>query len=75
MTQRKLTTSRAGGGGKTKQRQEKIRAKNEKLDENRAKRIDREKMAKKEGAGGEDKAQSNGGIHPSRLARLPGLGQ
>ncbi|PTB70449.1 hypothetical protein BBK36DRAFT_1155255 [Trichoderma citrinoviride] len=63
----------AGGGGKGQGRKDKIMEKNKKLDENRAKRIEKEKTAKEENNGG-----SNGSarmdIHPSRLARLPGLG-
>ncbi|KAG5924209.1 hypothetical protein E4U61_001348 [Claviceps capensis] len=69
----------AGGGGSTKFRKDKIREKNVKLDENRAKRIDKEKTAKHQG-GGEKKgrqgkeAEVEVGVHPSRLARNPGLG-
>ncbi|KAG5943010.1 hypothetical protein E4U59_000740 [Claviceps monticola] len=69
----------AGGGGSTKFRKEKIREKNVKLDENRAKRIDKEKTAKQQG-GGEKKGRQGKeagvevGVHPSRLARNPGLG-
>ncbi|KAG5928219.1 hypothetical protein E4U42_001103 [Claviceps africana] len=39
----------AGGGGSTQFRKDKIRDKNIKLDENRAKRIDKEKSAKQDG--------------------------
>ncbi|KAG6119344.1 hypothetical protein E4U13_007814 [Claviceps humidiphila] len=69
----------AGGGGSTKFRKDKIREKNVKLDENRAKRIDKEKTAKQQG-GGEKKGRQGKeagvevGVHPSRLARNPGLG-
>lgn len=65
----------AGGGGKTKFRKDKIREKNKKLDENRSKRIEKEKTAKVEGGsgGGAQREQNVGGIHPSRLARNPGL--
>jgi nucleolar protein 6 len=62
----------AGGGGKTKQRQEKIREKNRKLDENRSKRIEKEKNVKVE----KKQEHSNpmeGSMHPSRMARTPGL--
>ncbi|KAG5991528.1 hypothetical protein E4U52_003555 [Claviceps spartinae] len=68
----------AGGGGSTKFRKDKIREKNVKLDENRAKRIDKEKTAKQQG-GGEKKGRQGKeagvevGVHPSRLARNPGL--
>ncbi|KAG5983277.1 hypothetical protein E4U55_000355 [Claviceps digitariae] len=77
----------AGGGGSTQFRKDKIRDKNFKLDENRAKRIDKEKndkQAKQQGAQGGGAAKTEqgqgrrdgmaGGIHPSRLARTPGLG-
>ncbi|KAG5956770.1 hypothetical protein E4U57_002287 [Claviceps arundinis] len=69
----------AGGGGSTKFRKDKIREKNVKLDENRAKRIDKEKTAKQQ-SGGEKKGRQGkdagveAGVHPSRLARNPGLG-
>ncbi|KFG83479.1 RNA binding protein [Metarhizium anisopliae] len=63
----------AGGGGKTKFRKDKIREKNQKLDENRAKRIERERAAKEEGGG--QREEGSAGIHPSRLARIPGLGE
>lgn len=64
---------RAGGGGKTKFRKDKIREKNQKLDENRAKRIERERAAKEESGG--QREEGSAGIHPSRLARIPGLGE
>ncbi|KAK2590756.1 hypothetical protein QQS21_011568 [Conoideocrella luteorostrata] len=72
----------AGGGGKTKFRQDKIREKNKKLDENRSKRIEKERTAKLEGGGwkkenaaaeGYGHGGGDGGIHPSRLARNPML--
>ncbi|KID95269.1 RNA binding protein, partial [Metarhizium majus ARSEF 297] len=63
----------AGGGGKTKFRKDKIREKNQKLDENRAKRIERERAAKEESGG--QREEGSAGIHPSRLARVPGLGE
>ncbi|KAK2673113.1 hypothetical protein RAB80_010656 [Fusarium oxysporum f. sp. vasinfectum] len=63
----------AGGGGKTKQRQDKIKEKNRKLDENRAKRIERERMAKEENKGkGDTRKAGEDGIHPSRRAHIPG---
>ncbi|UKZ74180.1 hypothetical protein TrVFT333_001839 [Trichoderma virens FT-333] len=65
----------AGGGGKSQGRQDKIMEKNKKLDENRAKRIEKEKTAKEENqTNGKSNASSKMDIHPSRLARLPGLG-
>lgn len=73
-----LHRTRAGGGGKTQHRKDKIREKNIKLDENRAKRIEREKNAKTENAagGGASQAQQSSSmedaIHPSRRARVPG---
>ncbi|KAK5998873.1 putative RNA-binding protein [Cladobotryum mycophilum] len=65
----------AGGGGKNQNRQNKIFEKNKKLDENRTKRIEKEKTDKVENGGTKDQSQATGGIHPSRLARLPNLGQ
>ncbi|KAL6698507.1 hypothetical protein J3F84DRAFT_367867 [Trichoderma pleuroticola] len=65
----------AGGGGNSQGRQEKINEKNKKLDENRAKRIEKEKTAKDENqTNGKSSGSSRMDIHPSRLARLPGLG-
>ncbi|KAI9903605.1 hypothetical protein N3K66_000134 [Trichothecium roseum] len=67
----------AGGGGKNQNRQEKIFEKNKKLDENRAKRIEKEKTAKVESAadgGGNDTSHMQEYMHPSRRARVPGLG-
>lgn len=70
-----MLKNRAGGGGKTKKRQEKIREKNVKLDENRAKRIEREKNAKEaNGNGNTATAQQQhmeDSIHPSRRGRVP----
>ncbi|KAH6874891.1 hypothetical protein B0T10DRAFT_199856 [Thelonectria olida] len=67
----------AGGGGKTKKRKDKIIEKNRKLDENRTKRIDREKNAKEENKGNGNSATAQqqhmeDSIHPSRRARVPG---
>ncbi|KAG5664343.1 hypothetical protein KAF25_008077 [Fusarium avenaceum] len=63
----------AGGGGKTKKRQDKIKEKNQKLNENRTKRIEREKIAKDENKGSGDTRQAGAdGIHPSRRAHVPG---
>ncbi|KAM0524846.1 hypothetical protein ACHAPE_000950 [Trichoderma viride] len=61
----------AGGGGKSQGRQGKIMEKNKKLDENRAKRIEKEKTTKEENQGNGGNARMD--IHPSRLARLPGF--
>ncbi|GKU04324.1 hypothetical protein FLAG1_04485 [Fusarium langsethiae] len=64
----------AGGGGKTKQRQEKIKEKNVKLNENRTKRIERERIAKEESskANADRRPAGDDGIHPSRRAHIPG---
>ncbi|KAL6857902.1 hypothetical protein ACO1O0_005348 [Amphichorda felina] len=64
----------AGGGGKTKQRQNKIREKNIKLDENRAKRIEKEKTTKTESKQQEAQSNMEDNIHPSRRGRVPGMG-
>ncbi|KAI0119710.1 hypothetical protein F4814DRAFT_413051 [Daldinia grandis] len=77
----------AGGGGNTDHRKEKIRAKNEKLDEERARRAleEAKAKAKAEKEKGKGKGQQNGGekaggggvedaIHPSRRGRVPGAG-
>lgn len=64
----------AGGGGKTKQRQNKIREKNIKLDENRAKRIEKEKTTKTESKQQEAQSNMEDSIHPSRRGRVPGMG-
>ncbi|TQS33148.1 hypothetical protein Golomagni_06514 [Golovinomyces magnicellulatus] len=61
----------AGGGGKNTNRHEKIAEKNRKLDENRAKRIDREKTTKAESAA---VTHLDDAIHPSRRGRVPGSG-
>ena len=65
----------AGGGGKGANRQEKIHEKNRKLDENRAKRIEKEKTAKTEAAKAdgtreEQQAHMDEQIHPSRRAQM-----
>lgn len=65
----------AGGGGKSQGRQDKITEKNKKLDENRAKRIEKEKTTKEESKGnGQSNSSARMDIHPSRLALVPGLG-
>jgi nucleolar protein 6 len=71
----------AGGGGKTAVRQDKIKQKNAKLNEERANRMQREEEAKLEKAkNGGDKAaaaqaapqqREEDAIHPSRRARVP----
>ena len=69
----------AGGGGKTAARQDKIKAKNAKLNEERAGRMKREEEAKHEkamnkAAGGQTQTQEQreeDSIHPSRRARVP----
>ena len=61
----------AGGGGKNQNRTEKIVEKNRKLDENRAKRIEKEKTAKAESNSQQHMEDS---IHPSRRGRVPGGG-
>lgn len=53
----------AGGGGKTPFRNEKIRAKNDKLREERARRMKAELEAK-------HKEDEQDGIHPSRRAQM-----
>uniref|UniRef100_A0A8H7TU81 RRM domain-containing protein n=1 Tax=Bionectria ochroleuca TaxID=29856 RepID=A0A8H7TU81_BIOOC len=60
----------AGGGGKNKNRHDKIREKNLKLDENRSKRIEKEKVAKEENRQSGDHNMEDA-IHPSRRARVP----
>jgi nucleolar protein 6 len=64
----------AGGGGNTKDRKDKIRAKNEKLNEERQRRIHEEAKAKAEKRdGGATAADADtNSIHPSRRARVPG---
>ncbi|KAK4042185.1 hypothetical protein C8A01DRAFT_44833 [Parachaetomium inaequale] len=69
----------AGGGGKTAARQDKIKQKNAKLNEERANRMQREEEAKYEkaagaGAAGGGKTQEQrdeDAVHPSRRARVP----
>lgn len=64
-----LTVRSAGGGGNTKDRKEKIKAKNQKLNEERVHRIQEEEKAKSaKGAAQIDESA----IHPSRRARVPG---
>ena len=65
-----LGINRVGGGGKNKNRKDKIREKNEKLQENRGKRIEREKAAKTDAA---QPSPMEDNIHPSRRGRVPGM--
>lgn len=60
----------AGGGGAKSNRKEKIKARNEKLAVNRAKRIQKEDEDKKANATGQDTAAASDGVHPSRRAMM-----
>jgi len=67
----------AGGGGKGQNRKNKIDEKNVKLDENRAKRIEKEQNAKTNKANGtakpeekKQKPEADDGIHPSRRGQM-----
>lgn len=64
----------AGGGGNSSSRKEKIMQKNIKLDENRAKRIDKEKeekaAGKTDGTVEEQQQHMDEQIHPSRRAQM-----
>ncbi|EPS36863.1 hypothetical protein H072_9584 [Dactylellina haptotyla CBS 200.50] len=67
----------AGGGGKSEDRKEKVRAKNEKLNEERKVRFEEERKRKTEkkaeegdGEKAEEKEEENDGIHPSRRKRV-----
>ncbi|KAF3912688.1 hypothetical protein ABW21_db0205527 [Orbilia brochopaga] len=67
-----------GGGSKSEARREKVRTKNEKLNEERKRRFEEEQKKKKETEGkkiaeGEDsekKVEADDGIHPSRRKRV-----
>ncbi|KAK3906596.1 hypothetical protein C8A05DRAFT_29550 [Staphylotrichum tortipilum] len=64
----------AGGGGKTAARQDKIKQKNAKLNEERAQRMKREEEAKYEKAmktGQTQEQREEDAVHPSRRARVP----
>lgn len=63
-------TNSAGGGGNTKDRRAKIEEKNQKLNEQRVRRIQEEEKAKFAKAAGASPDES--GIHPSRRALVPG---
>lgn len=58
----------AGGGGKKSNRMDKIKEKNAKLNAKRTRRIEEEKKNKKETA--TEGAGEDGGMHPSRKARM-----
>lgn len=58
----------AGGGGKTKHRTEKIEEKNQKLNEQRIRRMHEEEKAK---LVKRDAAIDHNAVHPSRRARVP----
>lgn len=58
----------AGGGGKTKHRQAKINEKNEKLNEERTRRIHEEEKAKSAKRG---VTIDHNDVHPSRRTRVP----
>ncbi|KAJ2981546.1 hypothetical protein NUW58_g6663 [Xylaria curta] len=86
MEERKINVElTAGGGGNTEYRRERIRAKNEKLNEERARRAqeearvrdkkEREKAAKNAGGDKADAEEKEGGahaVHPSRRRRVHG---
>jgi nucleolar protein 6 len=59
----------AGGGGNTKDRKDKIKAKNNKLNEERVRRIQEEAKTKAAKSGG---AMDESSIHPSRRTQVPG---
>jgi nucleolar protein 6 len=59
---------RAGGGGNTEHRKQKIKEKNEKLNEDRKRYADRKKEF--EEAAKVAKDQGQGTIHPSRMAQM-----
>lgn len=60
----------AGGGGKKSNRMDKIKEKNAKLNAKRTRRIEEEKKNKKEAAAAKEAPQEDGGMHPSRKARM-----
>ena len=66
---------RAGGGGKTKFRTDKIKEKNVKLKEARVRKMENEKVAKAEKEKGkvekDGEAAGDDNIHPSRKQRVP----
>jgi len=72
--------SAGGGGAKSKGRREKLRAKNERLDGQRKRRIEEEEKLKEEkrakraveGEGGGSGDGSERGVHPSRRGNVKG---
>ncbi|KAI1748820.1 hypothetical protein F4782DRAFT_515853 [Xylaria castorea] len=84
MEERKINVElTAGGGGNTEYRKERIRAKNEKLNEERIRRAQeearvRDKKDREKGEKGGDKAEAEeekstaGAVHPSRRRRVHG---
>jgi nucleolar protein 6 len=69
----KLIICSAGGGGTGDVRKEKLKSKNEKLNEERKRKM-KKKQEGKDGEGEEKveekKEDPNAGMHPSRMARL-----
>jgi hypothetical protein len=65
-----LTICRAGGGGNKQNRQTKISEKNQKLNEQRIKRMHEEEKAK---LVKRDLAIDHSDVHPSRRARVPDI--
>jgi len=61
----------AGGGGNTKDRRAKIEGKNQKLNEERFRRIQEEEKAKLAKASEGGKTIDESAIHPSRRGRVP----
>ncbi|KAF8419645.1 hypothetical protein EV426DRAFT_614206 [Tirmania nivea] len=62
----------AGGGGISKARREKLSVKNEKLNEERKRKVQEEEKLKVEKRAKNVEGNGNEGIHPSRLARMEG---
>jgi len=63
---------RAGGGGKSKERKDRILAKNQKLKEQRSRRAKTEKEGKAEKTKSKEAAEEvQNGVHPSRRGRVP----
>jgi nucleolar protein 6 len=61
---------RAGGGGNTKDRRAKIEGKNQKLNEERLRKIQEEEKAKLRKASEGGKTIDESAIHPSRRGRV-----
>lgn len=66
-----IVICRAGGGGNTKDRRAKIEGKNQKLNEERLRRIQEEEKAKLTKASEGGKTIDESAIHPSRRGRVP----